>query len=385
MKPGPVPPASVTNGRGGPGLNVGNGDEIMKVTHFLNFAPHQAGIYGTACDLVRAERKQGMDVRVVDYGNGKDAPQRHSRVGCVDDDIVTTAPEHALESDVIVRHSALPQKVFDSDIPLVMPFHGMPEYSFMLEHMGISRTLKELMVSTDNPRYKAFLTMWKETVFYWEAMFPGKKIFYVPPPVDLDKFNPLGKKYTFKHPGKINIVIAGVWRKEYTTPYSVLFAAAKFVRDKCPEARVQIFGVPQDNVKYTSKVKNDGPVNHTLLALKKGNMVGECFRIVPNLDEVYREADIAVTQHTVASRTVREALASGCPLVAASGNKYTPYTADPRDPEAFANAIEGCYKDIMSNRKVIRERARAMAEKEFNLDRVGKAMKRVFEYAMENK
>lgn len=357
----------------------------MKISHFLNFAPHQAGIYGTATDLVRAERKQGLDVHVVDYGNGMNAPQRHSRVGCVDDDIITVAPDAVMDSDVIVRHSALPQKVFDSDIPLVMPFHGMPEYSFLLEHTGNTRSLKELMVSTDNPRYKAFFTMWKETVFYWEAMFPGKKIFYVPPPVDLDKFNPLGKTYTFKEPGKINIVIAGVWRKEYTTPYSVLFNAAKFVRDKCPEARVHVFGVPYDNKKYTDKIKNDGPVNHTLMALKRGNMVSECKHIVPNLDEIYRAADIAVTQHTVASRTVREALASGCPLVAASGNKYTPYTADPRDTDGFVEAINRCYEDIMHDCKATREQARATAEKEFNLDRVGKAMKRVFEYAMENK
>ncbi len=357
----------------------------MKIAHFLNFGPHQAGIYGTATDLVRAERKQGLDAQVVDYGNGMNAPQRHSRVGCVDGDITTVAPDSVMDSDVIVRHSALPQKVFDSDIPLVMPFHGMPEYSFLLEHTGNTRSLKELMVSTDNPRYKAFITMWKETVFYWEAMFPGKKIFYVPAPVDLDKFNPLGKVFKFKEPGKINIVVTGVWRTEYTTPYSVLFAAAKFVRDKCPEARVHVFGVPQDNKKYTDKIKNDGPMNHTLLALRKGNMVSECHHIVPNLDEVYRAADIAVTQHTVASRTVREALASGCPLVAASGNKFTPYTADPRDTDGFVAAIDKCYKNILNDRKRTRDWAREVAEKEFNLDRVGEAMKRVFDYVLENK
>ena len=354
----------------------------MKVTHFLNFAPHQAGIYGTATDLVKAERKQGLDVQVVDYGNGMNPPQRHSRVGCKDGDIETVAPDTAMDSDVIVRHSALPQKVFDSDIPLVMPFHGAPEYTFLLEHTGNTRVLKELIVSTQNPRYKAFITFWKENMFYWEAMFPGKKIFYVPASVDLDKFNPLGKMHTFKKPGKINIVVAGVWRKEYTTPYSVLFAAAKFVRDYCPEARIQVFGVPGDNKKYP---KNDGPVNRTLLALQKMNAVGECFRIVPNLDEVYRSADIAVTQHTVASRTVREALASGCPLVAAAGNKYTPYTADPRDTDGFVAAIDRCYKDILKKRKFVRENARQTAVDEFNLDRVGKAMKRVLEYALENK
>ena len=354
----------------------------LKIAHYLNFAPHQAGIYGTATDLVRAERKQGLDVQVVDYGNGMNPPQRHSRVGCVDGDITTIAPDAAMDSDVIVRHSALPQKVFDSDIPLVMPFHGAPEYTFMLEHTGNTAVLKELFVSTKNPRYKAFITFWKENLFYWEAMFPGKKIFYVPASVDLDKFNPGGKLYEFPEPGKINIVIAGVWRKEYTTPYSVLFAAAKFVRDKCPEARIQVFGVPADHKKY---VKNTGPVNRTLLALRKIKAVGGCYRIVPNLDEIYRSADMAITQHTIASRTVREALASGCPLVAAAGCKYTPYKADPRDTDGFVKAIEKCYKDIMKNRQAVRDQARATAEREFSLDKVGKAMKRVFEYALENK
>lgn len=354
----------------------------MKVAHFLNFAPYQAGIYGTATDLIRAERKQGIDVQVVDYGNGMNPPQRHSRVGCVDGDITTVAPDLVMDSDVIVRHSALPQKVFDSNIPLVMPFHGAPEYTFMLEHTGNTQVLKELFVSTKNPRYKAFITFWKENMFYWETMFPGKKIFYVPASVDLNKFNPDGNLYTFPKPGKINIVIAGVWRKEYTTPYSVLFAAAKFVRDKCPEARIQVFGVPADNAKYA---KNTGPVNQTLLVLQKGNMVGGCYRIVPNLNEIYRSADIAVTQHTIASRTVREALASGCPLVAGAGCKYTPYVADPRDTDGFVAAIDRCYKDILKDRRSMRDQARKVAEKEFNLDRVGRSMKEIFEWVTENK
>uniref|UniRef100_A0A6M3L1S7 Putative glycosyltransferase n=1 Tax=viral metagenome TaxID=1070528 RepID=A0A6M3L1S7_9ZZZZ len=354
----------------------------MKVAHFLNFAPNMAGIYGTAKDLVVAERRQGIDAQAIDYGNGLNPPQRHSRVWCKDGEIETISPEWALDADLIVRHSALPQKIFDAHMPIVMPLHGAPEYTFMLEHNGVTRVYKELLVSMKNPDYKALVTFWKENLFYWEILFPNKKIFYVPASVDLDKFNPLGKLYAFEKPGKINIVIAGVWRKEYTTPYSVMFAAANFVKKYCPEARVHVFGLPMDNKKYP---KNDGPVNHTMLALQRANLVSRCYRIVPNLDEIYRSADMAVTQHTVASRTVRETLASGCPLVAAAGNKYTPYTADPRDTDGFADAIYRCYKDILEDRKAVRDKARATAEREFNLNRVGKAMKRVFEWTLENK
>jgi len=356
----------------------------MKVAHFLNFAPHCAGIYGTARDLILAERKQGIDAQAIDYGNGMNPPQRHSRVWCKDGEIETINPDWAVnEADVIVRHSAIPQKVFDTHKPIVMPLHGTPEYTFMLEHMGHSRVLKEIIVSAQNPDYKAFLTFWKQNLFAWQTMLPNKKISYVPASVDLDFFNPGGKLYEFEKAkkGEFNIVVTNVWRKEYVTPYSVLMAASKWVKERHPEARVHVFGIPADNKKYA---KNDGPVNRTLLALQKIKAVGSCYRIVPNLDEIYRSADMMVTPHVVASRTVREALASGCPIVGASGNPYTPYTAHPKDIDGFVDAIDRCYNDIQKNKELVRKSAREMAEKEFGLEGVGIAMKKIFEGVLNN-
>ena len=355
----------------------------MKVAHFLNFAPHAAGIYGTAKDMVLAERKVEIDAQAIDYGNGLNPPQRHSRVGCKDGEMETINPDWAMDADIVVRHSALPQKIFDAHKPIVMPLHGAPEYTFLLEHMGNSRVLKEILVSAQNKDYKAFITFWKENIFYWRTLLPKTTpIFYVPPSVDLNHFQPGGKVFDFgSKAGDINIVAAGVWRKEYTTPYSVIFAAAKWVHDKHPNARIHVCGLPNDNKKYP---KNDGPVNRTMLALQKDKLVGNCYRIIGNLDEVYRSADIAITQHTIASRTVREALASGCPLVAAAGNKYTPYAADPRDTQGFADAIERCYQDIVKDRAKTRKAARQVAEKEFNLKQVGAAMKRVFTEVLKN-
>lgn len=355
----------------------------MKVAHYLNFAPNLAGIYGTAKDLIIAERKQGIDAQAIDYGNGLNPPQRHSRVWCKDGEIETIHPDFGLEADIIVRHSALPQKIFDAHKPIVMPLHGAPEYTFLLEHVGNSRVLREIMESAKNKDYKAFITFWKENLFHWRILLPKDMlILYVPPAVDLNKFQPGGKLFDFGNKaGDINIVVTGVWRKEYTTPYSVIFAAAKWIHDKHPNARLHVFGIPGDNAKYP---KNSGPVNQTLLALQRDKLVGHCFRIVGNLDEVYRSADMAITQHTIASRTVREALASGCPLVAAAGNKYTPYVADPRDTQGFVDAIERCYQDIKKDKVKVRNAARQVAEKEFNLKRVGEAMKRVFNEVLKN-
>lgn len=358
----------------------------IKIAHFLNFAPHAAGIYETAKEMILAERKAGIDAQAIDYGNGQNAPQRHSRVWCKDGDIETVSPQWAVdEADIIVRHSAIPQKVLDTHKPVIMVLHGTPEYTFLLEHTGKTRVLKEILVSAENPDYKMFVTFWKENIFPWQVWLPGRKISYVPSFVDLEFFNPKKKEkekdYKFQKPGDFNIVVTNVWRKEYVTPFSALFAAAKWVKTKHPQARIHVFGVPGDDPKYP---KNDGPMNRTLLALQKANCVSSCFRIIPNLNEIYRAADMMVTPHVVASRTVREALASGCPVVAGAGNPYTPYQADPRSIDSFVRAIEQCYQDIKVNRDGLRIGARGMAEKEFNFDQVGQAMKKIFEGVLNN-
>lgn len=354
----------------------------MKVAHFVQFAPHAAGIYETSRDLVLAERKVGINAQMIDYGGGK--PPESSRIWCKDGDVETVSPEWSDEADILVRHSAIPKRIYEKGKPIVMCLHGAPEYSFLLEHLGKTRTLKELIVSNEILKYKACVTFWKQNIFHWEILLPGAKIEYCPAPVDLDKFKPDGKKFKWEKNkfGDFNIVVTNVWRTDYVTPYSVLFAAAKWVRDKHPSARVHVFAAPKDNPKYP---KNDGPVNRTLLALQKAGLVGSCFPTIGVLDEVYRSADMLVTPHVLASRTVREALASGCPIVAATGNEYTPYTDHPRNINGFVEAIDNCYRDIQADREAVRNNARCMAATEFNLIQAGEAMKTVFEKILENK
>jgi len=353
----------------------------MKVAHFVHFAPHRCGLFGTARDLVLAERKAGIDAQVVDWGNG--LKPEHSRVGLKDDesDIITVAPSWAYDADVLVRHSAIPKDVLDKHKPIVMCHHAAPSYSFMLEHSGKTRSLAESAESVkQNPDYKVQVTFWEDHVFPWQVLVPNIPVEYCPAPVDLDYFKPEGEKYSFKGSDKFNIVISDMWRKEYSAPFDVLFAAAKFIKEKCPDGKITVFGLPKDLDKYKN---NSGPVNRTMLALKKAGYVNECFRLVKNIGDVYRGADMLVTQHTVASRTVREALACGCPVVGASGNVFTQYAADPKNIDSFVQAIKFCYSDIKHDRSGVREAAREaareMAEYSFNFDMVGQAMKSIFE------
>lgn len=347
----------------------------MRVAHFARFAPHQAGIYETTKELILAERQIGIDAQMIDYGDDATKGQIYSRVGLKDGDIVTISPDWALKADVLVRHSAIPKEIMEKGIPAIMCLHGAPEYSFMLEHTGATRTLKEIMLSAKN--FKGLVTFWKENLLTWETLL-DREVHYCPPTVNLDVFNPKGKRFDFgKDIGEFNIVVTNIWRKEYHTPFNVLFAAAKFIKDVCPEGRVHVFAVPKDNTKYP---KNDGPVNRILLELKKAKLIGGCYPMIKNLQDVYRAADMLVTPSTIAQRTVREALACGCPIVAAAGNSYTPYRADPRNINGFVDAIHKCYGDIKANKRTtIQNSVRALAKKEFNFEQAGKAMKNIFE------
>jgi len=78
----------------------------MKIAHFAKFGPNQAGISGTAIDMVMAERKAGMDSILIDYDGKKPC-----MVGHTSGEVVTVGPSKAYDADIIVRHSAIPPQI----------------------------------------------------------------------------------------------------------------------------------------------------------------------------------------------------------------------------------------------------------------------------------
>ena len=194
---------------------------------------------------------------------------------------------------------------------------------------------------------------------------PKREIAYIPCCVDLKKFHPEGKKYfTENWTGRPNIMVADMWREDIT-PFSMIEAAEKFRQDYCPDAKLQMFGMPPATKGFTAKLGQ---------RLRNSDLVGECNAIVPFLDNVYRSADILITPHRIATRIIREATASGLSVVAGSGCKYTPYTADPRDPDAFAYQINQCWEVLKGRQREIRKKVRNIALAAFGPEATGKAM-----------
>ena len=337
----------------------------MKIAHFSAFSPNLSGMYATVTDMIRAERMQGIEAEFVDYGID-DTGRSYSKVGLIDNDIVSVSPDWAYKNaDILIRHSMIVEPIAKVGIPIIMAMHGRPEYSYLLEHYNQSPVMTIMCNHETDQKYAAYISFWEEHLLFWSLMMPGRKIHYIPSVVDLKRFNPAGEKHQFgRWSGAPNILVADIWRED-VTPFNVINAAALFKEKYVQGAKVQIFGMPPPTKGFTQKYAEK---------LRAAGVVGEANMIVPIMDKVYRAADILVTPHKIATRVIREALASGLPIVAGSGCPYTTFVADARDNIAFAHQINRCWTALQTKGKETKEEARKMAEKEFGFEPMGKAM-----------
>jgi len=337
----------------------------MKIAHFAVFSPNQSGMYATIRDLILAERMQGIDAQFIDY-NVDESGSIYSKVGLCDRDIVTISHDWAYkEADILVRHSLITEPIIRVGKPIIMTMHGRPEYSYMLEHYGQSPVMKIMVDHEEDDKYAAYVTFWEEHLLFWNLVMPKREITYIPVPVDLKKFNPEGDKFfTANWTGKPNIIVADMWREDIT-PFTMIPAVERFRQVYCKTVKLHMFGLPPKTKGFTAQLGT---------RLRNSGLLGEGNMLVPFIDQVYRSADILVTPHRVATRIIREAVASGCPIVAGTGCKYTPYTADPRDPDSFAFQIDRCWQDLQKYGNEMRLKVRRVAELAFGYEATGQAM-----------
>jgi glycosyltransferase involved in cell wall biosynthesis len=249
----------------------------------------------------------------------------------------------ARECRVLVNHSGLSEELDAYQLPIIHVLHGRPYGSFLLEQSGEIRIYSYLRTVQRDPRFKLFVTFWREFVPYWAALLPRDKIRCVPAPVDLERWKPGPDGYDFHgHKGEINVTCCDMWRRD-KTPFHVINAFFLFA-SRVTGAKLHVYGAPQKGTGWG--------ILKSLLAEK--GLLGEApVGIVKGLQNVYRAVDCAITPHGIATRSVREPLACGCNLVAASG-RYTPFHADPEDLGAYAAQIGRAVFEKADNRKTAR-------------------------------
>ena len=208
----------------------------MKVAHTAVVTPHRAGLYETTRDLVAAERKLGLDARIIDPTKEQQGEDRGAPF----------APESfAQECKVIINHSGLSANLNQMNLPIIHVLHGRPYGSFLLEQQGKIAIYSYLRRVGNDARFKLFVTMWPDFVSHWTMLLPKHKIRCVTAPVDLERWQPDGPTgYNFHgHKGKTNVVCSDMWRED-KTPYHVIHAFLLFASSS-EGAKLHIYGAPQ--------------------------------------------------------------------------------------------------------------------------------------------
>lgn len=341
---------------------------IMKVAHFSIFAPNRCGLYHTAKELVLSERLVGIDARMIGLDHENHKPIEVSKDG----DFETVEPSWGVHADILVRHSVIPMNYQLIGIPIVLAIHGRPESSYRLELVEPEKSpiLSIFNSKTKDQRHKAFVCFWKEYMDIWSYLVPKHKLFYAPAPISLKEYNPVDiEPFPLKsYSGSPNILIADMWRQDIV-PFNILFGAAKFAK-KFPKARVHIVGVPDECIKAMRPFFEN---------LRYSNILGIVHGQTQKIKSVYKACDVVLTPHIIATRIIRESLSMNKPVIAGTGCKYTPYTANYLDIDDIASQIENWWR---SDKKY---QPRKEAEKLFSMKETGLAMKHVFDTILPRK
>jgi len=284
----------------------------MKVAHLAVVTPGRCGLYETTRELVAGLRKRGVHSCIVD----PTAATNKLHPGGMEDRGAHFADmEWALTADVVVSHSGIGPQLEATEQPLVHVAHGRPRSSFLHEMSGGTKIYSHLRAQNSKDRCKAVVSFWPEHEPYLRVMFPDKEVHTVQACVDLEAWAPGPTDYDFDGKADIvNVVCADMWRHD-NDPFVALNAYALFARET-PNAKLHLYGLTDTKgpVALIRRVQEDGTM---------GTIHGHTKQLL----DVYRAATCAVTTQSIDTRSVREAMATGCPVVRISGPNLNGYRA----------------------------------------------------------
>jgi len=349
----------------------------MKITHFAPFAPNACGLYEAARDMVIADRRSGHEACLIDVGITSKVNNKFEHapgvIGVPDSrggtEIITANPEEVYNADIIIVHTGTPDNwIVQTQAPIIWILHGRPLACFRTEQFGSGNSYSLISQIAQWPRVKAMVTFWPFHVQYWNAIIPADKLVCFPaPPIDETRFCEDGNNHDFKELGGYwNIAIAESWREDIDI-YEVSHGIIELAKS-------------QSGVKYHIYAMNT-PLpqcwDWLIKELRRLNVLGELWARRPNIEEIYRSADILLSPQRIVTRTIGEALSCGLPVVAAQGCEYAPYTMRPDEPETVADALKSAIRDLTNVPEAVHDKVKETA-KAFSLTEYSNQMNTLY-------
>jgi len=279
--------------------------------------------------------------------------------------------------------------------------HGIPEYIFYSQVMmelhpdeGVRRQRAAqtpfggawALITDIGKRewMKGAITLWERHAPYLEPYF--NNIIQSNHFCDLEKFTPEGNKIKFGHTtdgekldfGReatgdgLNIVFADVWRyTAFKDPFQILHGARRFCMDT--GSRIHLCAVPLNEVQLSRHPWNSIIVDGVSGGLK--HTVGDFRGFKDDMASIHRAADLLITPSCDDTRTILEASACGCPVMARHGAKGALFHCHMEDPYEMDKILRKIHRDVRQKGKgpTFRKKSRELAES-FSLEEAVRKM-----------
>lgn len=346
----------------------------MRIVHFAPFAPCGCGLYEAARDMVIADRLAGHDANLVDTGPTIKGVHSPGKAGQVDNrggsEVISADPGVAFRADVLVAHAGyLDQWIVQTQAPVIWILHGRPAACFRPEQFGDGNSYSCLASIAQWPRVRKMVTFWSHHMPFWRPIVPPEKLICLGgPPVDGRRFSPDGPRHDFGELGSTwNVAIAESWREDVDT-YEVTHGALEAARE-IKGVRFHFYGMETPLPQCWE---------YLLADFRRLGALGEVWARRPNIEEIYRAADIVLSPQRIATRIVAEALSCGTPVIAANGCECATATVAPDEPEQVAAEIRRLIFELDSDAARVQANVRSSAQG-FSLSRYSRAMNELYE------
>lgn len=329
----------------------------MRLLHFSNYAPRKSGLFECTKDIIKYERKLGIDSQMAIYE--RETPDEN----WIDDGwLKPVSWDWAEKADLLIIHRGIPKKVEDKfpDKKKLMVIHGTSDFLILDEVASkAEKTPFNVHINLIN---KCDASVAVNTYDYeiYKLYDYYDKLTYIQDSIDLERFNLEGYKYPFMyHP---QIIFCDSLRIN-KNPSHIIWAMKK-ISEKIPNARLTLVSLDLETILTWRNI---------LLRSAKGTLKHLCENVLMEMTEIrpfLRGADILWNGNVsgIFSRVEMEAMACGCEVIGWD-DKYTKWKPKTHNIEDVANCVIDCWDEIKDNREEARKKVHQIAVDNFSVER----------------
>lgn len=336
-------------------MNAEKAERKISVAHFCQLAPGASGMYECVKDMIKYERKAGLESEIIDPYH--ELPDSDFRDGW----LVPKPWKWASKANMWILHRRIPEpldKVRKNHRTIAI-LHG-PAMQMLISEFksdGASASFNNNINMVWN--YDRAIALSPDDYEIMRMYDVNQKLLYVQDAIDLERYPLEGMKWEYKN--RPAIVITDTVR-DTKIPAHIIWAMPK-VTERIPDARLNILSFPRilstmyRNILVRSKTQMLSSLTETII-----------HQGISEVAPFIRGADIGFINEINgrAGRTVPEKMALGIPCVSYDGD-YTKYHARAWNLDSIADAVEKCWNDLQNDKEKLKNECRRYAEENFNM------------------